>query len=233
MHKPGIPDDLPAPPELWARAATMAAVEAALPSEDFSAFFSVHANGVTHDDAGGNTWTLSLIEDGRAVLYGCDVEASRTRTREPALDLLADAPAWLPLERLASMQRGAELGFVYWHDTGWHRIDYPADLPDDGLASTVGLTADTERLVRHIAQDAVGQRWGGEEVEDDELMEALEETVRLAQDGALEDMVRQARERALSAQSFAWLGHGWEPDVSAALDVAARAGLVNGARGHR
>ncbi|MFI0445601.1 hypothetical protein [Actinomadura sp. 6N118] len=229
-----MPEDLPAPAELWARGATMAAVEAAMPSEVFSSFFSVHANGVTHDDGSGNEWTLSLIEGGRAVLYGCDVEASRTRIQEPGLDLLADAPGWLPLERLASMQRGAELGFVYWHDTGWHRIDYPADVLDDGLASTVGLTADMKRLVLHIAHDAVAQRWGGEEVEeveeDDELMAALDETVRLAQDGALEGMVSQARERALSAQSFQWLGNGWEPDITAALELAARAGLVSGAR---
>ncbi|WP_344586689.1 hypothetical protein [Actinomadura vinacea] len=186
------------------RAATMATVEATIPEEIGDPFFSVHANGVTHDDSGGNQWTLRLIEGGRAVLYGCDHEASKTRHREQPLDLLAGAPRWLPLERLVSLQQGRELGFVYWYESQWHRVAYPADVQDDGLAFTVGGTVDMHKLVLSVADVVLGYKLG-ETIDDaDEQVEmALEETVRQARDSALEEMVQHAREHALSAQSFA------------------------------
>ncbi|MCP9955070.1 hypothetical protein [Actinomadura madurae] len=137
MHRPGRPGDLPEPWELWARGAAMAAVEATIP-EDLNASFLVHSRGVSHDDSGGNEWTLALIEGGRAVLYGCDHEASRTRFREPRLDLLAGAPSWLPLEWLRDLLEADELGFVYWFDGEWTRVEYPADVRDDGLAGHGG-----------------------------------------------------------------------------------------------
>ncbi|KAB2369628.1 hypothetical protein [Actinomadura montaniterrae] len=227
MNKPGTPEDLPSPRELLVRAATMAAVEAAVPHDAYSAFFTVNDDGVGHQDGGGNDWALEPLEGGRAVLYGCDHEMSWTRFHEPPLDLLAGAPGWLPLERLADMQAAKELGFVYWYDGTWHRVDYPDGLRDDGLASTVGGTADVVRLLDHVANDVIGARWGGEEVEEDDgLMAALEETVRAAREGALEETLRRAREGALSAESFAWLSNGWEPDLSAALDIARHAGLT-------
>ncbi|MFD0684145.1 hypothetical protein [Actinomadura fibrosa] len=216
MQRPGTPDELLDPAELWARGGTVAAIEAAaLVSRDFSGCYSVHADGVTWDDSGGNEWTLSLLDGGRAVLYGCDHEGSWTRFREPELDLLEGAPDWLPLDRLTPMQRGAELGFVYWYDGVWHRVDYPADVKDDGLGSTVGEIVDMEELADYVAYYLVGDEWGGggrEEVGE-----------------VLEGMIRQARDRALSAQSFAWLSDGMEPDVAAALDVAAAARLTGGA----
>ncbi|WP_433478548.1 hypothetical protein ACQPZP_16830 [Spirillospora sp. CA-142024] len=228
MQRPERPADLPEPSELWVRAATMAAVEAAIPY-DFSASFSVHSNGVTHDDSGGNEWTLALIEGGRAVLYGCDHEASETRFREPPLDLLADAPHWLPLKRLQYLQDGHELGFVYWYDAEWRRVEYPADVRDDGLASTVGRTVDLQALVFTVADVVFGYKLGESvDADDEETDLALDETIERAQGGALEGMVRRAREQALSAEDFAWFSDRWNLDTTAALQLAHGAGLTPG-----
>lgn len=214
------------------RAATMAAVEALVPDDIGDPFFSLHGDSVTHDDSGGNHWTLTLVADGRAVLSGCDHEASTTRDREPPLDLLADAPPWLPLSRLSVVQQARELGFVYWYDTAWHRIPYAADVRDDGLASTVGRTVDMRKLVGGVSDVVLGYKLGECIDDDDEHAEsALDEAVRRAQDGALEKMVRQARERALAPLSFAWLSGPWDLDTTAALDIARRAGLTHDSTG--
>jgi hypothetical protein len=230
MQKPGNPEELPDPWDLWVRVATMAALEAAI-SPDDAAGFSVRANRVTYDDFGGNEFRLALIEADRAVLYGCDNEMSRTRGRKPPLDLLAGAPGWLPREPLADMQQAHELGFVYWYDGAWERIPYPAEVIDDGLASTAGKAADMRRLVRLASDFLLGYKLG-EQIEDDEdseqLDQALAVVIRRAEQGALVEMVRQARERALSAESFAWLGDHWNLDIASALRLADRAGLTPG-----
>ncbi|MFC0040727.1 hypothetical protein [Actinomadura rayongensis] len=65
MHKPARPEELPAPWTLWSRAAAMAALEAAIPYDGYPTF-ALHGPEVTHDDGGGNTWTL-LRKPNRAV----------------------------------------------------------------------------------------------------------------------------------------------------------------------
>ncbi|MEO3823732.1 hypothetical protein [Actinomadura sp. B10D3] len=211
------------------RGAAMAAVEATIP-EDLNASFLVHSRGVSHDDSGGNEWTLALIEGGRAVLYGCDHEASRTRFREPCLDLLAGAPSWLPLEWLRDLLEADELGFVYWFDGEWTRVEYPAGVRDDGLAGTVGRTMDMQKLVAMVTDVVFGYKLA-EAVgadDDEDVDSALDETIGRARKGALEEMVRQARERALSADGFAWFSERFDLDLTAALRTAQRAGLTPG-----
>lgn len=61
---------------------------------------------------------------------------------------------------------------------------------------------------------------------DEQAESALDETVRRAQYGALEEMVRQAREQAPTPLSFAWLSGPWDLDTTAALYIARRAGLT-------
>lgn len=229
MRSPGSPEELPTPWELWVRVAAMAALERAIPY-DGSTSFSVHARGATHDDGGGNVWTLRLIEGGRAVLHGCDHEVSATRLLKPPLDLLAGAPEWLPLAMLDSLQRGLELGFVYWYDGRWDRVAYPAEVRDDGIASTVGRVVSLDALVQNAANVLLGYRLGetlDEDADDyDEAEQDLDSTIERALGGALEEMIRQARERELSAASFAWLGDRWDLDIDAALRLAHQAGLT-------
>ncbi|POM26427.1 hypothetical protein BTM25_08270 [Actinomadura rubteroloni] len=226
MHKPARPEELPAPWDLWARAAAMAALEAAIPFDGYPTF-ALRGAEVTHDDGGGNTWTLLLTDD-RAVLYGCDHEMSHTR--DAGLDLLSGAPSWLPLDDLADLQKANELGFVYWHDTAWHRVPYPEDLKDDGVAATVGRAADLSTFIHSAADVLLGYKLGetlDEDAEDfDALEEALDEAIHQAQSGALEHLIRAAHARRLSTDDFTWLA-AFPLDLAAALHTAQTAGLTS------
>jgi hypothetical protein len=113
------------PADLWRRWATLSAVHHAIGYED-TWFLSTTAVGLHHDDGGGNWAHLTLVEGGRAVLYGYDHEYSATADADPPLDLLAGAPAWLPWDDLLPYAARDELGYVLWHSDGaWHRVSYP------------------------------------------------------------------------------------------------------------
>lgn len=83
-------------------------------------------------------WTLALRPDGRAIFYGQDVDCSDTIQKGPEpVDLLVNAPLWLPHGRLREMNDSHELGYLYWWERGhWSRAPYPDYVADDGLIAS-------------------------------------------------------------------------------------------------
>ncbi|MEU3017449.1 hypothetical protein ABZ635_08675 [Nocardiopsis sp. NPDC007018] len=127
INIPGRPEDLPPFPVLWARAATLAALEAGGCKNQHAYADSV----VHHDDAGGNEWRLTRVQGGRGVLVGIDHECG------PPFDEstnLYDGPDWLPWTWLAELEDRREQGLAYWWDgESWDRVDYSDDAENDGL----------------------------------------------------------------------------------------------------
>ncbi|MER8188278.1 hypothetical protein [Kitasatospora sp. NPDC094015] len=137
VHRPGQPQDLPPAEELWARWALLAALEATTAYEEHPPRFRtgrwLDDEGLHWDDSGCTWWVLSREGEGRFVLYGED-EASEVKWFEPAIDVLAGGPDWLPYETLRDRIEGREVGCVYWYEQGaWARAPYPDGLADDGL----------------------------------------------------------------------------------------------------
>ncbi|MEU8471913.1 hypothetical protein AB0F30_29085 [Streptomyces sp. NPDC029006] len=137
VHRPGSPEDLPPAEELWARWALLAALEATTEGEERPPRFRtgrwIDDRGLHWDDCGCTWWVLSKEGDGRFVLYGED-EASGIKSYEPAIDVLAGGPDWLPREELRDGYEDREIDCAYWYENGvWARVPYPDDLDDDGL----------------------------------------------------------------------------------------------------
>lgn len=152
IHRPGLPEDLPAPDVLWARWSTIAIVTA----EDDEARGRyptgcwLDGGALRLDDSGCTWWTLVRYDGGRAVLYGED-ESSGVKWHEPPVDMLAGGPDWLPYENLRDLLEGYELGCVYWYEDGaWARAPYPDDLDDDGLDCGMSRFADREKAVDEL-----------------------------------------------------------------------------------
>ncbi|MFJ5221517.1 hypothetical protein [Streptomyces sp. NPDC088400] len=153
IHRPGLPEDLPAPDVLWARWSTIAIVTA---EDDESrgryptGCWLDSRVALRLDDSGCTWWTLVRYDGGRAVLYGED-ESSAVKWHEPPVDMLAGGPDWLPYENLRDLLEGYELGCVYWYESGsWARAPYPDDLDDDGLDCGMGRFADREKAVDEL-----------------------------------------------------------------------------------
>ncbi|GAA3348025.1 hypothetical protein GCM10020358_64930 [Amorphoplanes nipponensis] len=215
--------DLPAPGLLWTRWVTLAAALSALGHRDV---WSVDDAGAHHDDGGGNWSHLTLVADGRAVLYGCDHEYSDTTAADPPLDLLDGAPDWLPWDDLLEHAATDQLGYVLWHDgTGWRRVDYPGG-EQDGLAQTAGAVLDAEATVAELV-DFVFE-WGEHDVD----TPGERASVRAA---AGELLAAGARGDIDGAALTALLGRltGPAPDAAAGRAVAARGGLTPGAAAPR
>ncbi|MEV7543974.1 hypothetical protein [Streptomyces sp. NPDC089915] len=137
IERPGRPEDLPAAELLWARWALTAVLEASEKGENTPFVHRSGAwiddEGLHLDDSGCTWWTLAPMGGGRYALYGED-ESSAVKWHKPAIDMLAQAPDWLPFERLRDLLEGWELGCVYWYEDGaWARAPYPQGLDDDGL----------------------------------------------------------------------------------------------------
>lgn len=136
IERPGRPENLPAAEVLWARWALVAVLEATAEAEEDGIHRIgtwIDERGLHLDDCGCTWWTLAPMGHERYVLYGED-ESSDVKWHEPAIDMLAQAPDWLPFERLRYLLKGNELGCVYWYENGaWARAPYPAELEDDGL----------------------------------------------------------------------------------------------------
>ncbi|WP_030295864.1 hypothetical protein [Streptomyces katrae] len=184
IHRPGRPGDLPAAELLWARWAFVAVLEATTEAEGHG----IHRTGhwidgarLRLDDAGCTWWTLARMGQGRFVLYGED-ESSDVKWHEPAVDMLAKAPDWLPYETLRDLLEGWELGCVYWYENGaWARAPYPADLKDDGLDCGMSRFVEREEVLRLLAGHGPGAG---------ELLEAAE-NYRLTP-GALDALVAES-----------------------------------------
>ncbi|MEU9122716.1 hypothetical protein AB0C96_23105 [Streptomyces sp. NPDC048506] len=156
MHRPSEPEDLDHPERLWARAATLAVVAAAVDDWDE---FSFGAHGLQcWNDGGAYWWRLKLYDDGRALLCGQDSDGSYTHDGGRQIDFLAGGPAWLPWERLRHDAEGNLFGFVYWwQDGSWARAPYPEKLPDDGLAMAMSWVAPGDAAVGRIVDDLVAR----------------------------------------------------------------------------
>ncbi|MFH8680053.1 hypothetical protein [Streptomyces lydicus] len=154
MHRPSVPGDLDRPERVWARAATLAVVAAAMDDGDE---FSWGEQGLECWNGGGSYWwRLKLLEGGRALLCGQDSDGSYTHDGDRQIDFLAGGPEWLPRDRLHHDAQGNLLGFVYWwQDGAWARAPYPEKLPDDGLAMALSWAAPGEDAVRRIVDDLV------------------------------------------------------------------------------
>ncbi|MEV7382756.1 hypothetical protein [Streptomyces lydicus] len=154
MHRPSVPGDLDRPERVWARAATLAVVAAAMDDGDE---FSWGEQGLECWNGGGSYWwRLKLFEGGRALLCGQDSDGSYTHDGDRQIDFLAGGPEWLPWERLRHDADGNLFGFVYWwQDGAWARAPYPEKLPDDGLEMAVSWAAPGEDAVRRIIDDLV------------------------------------------------------------------------------
>ncbi|MGW1992835.1 hypothetical protein [Embleya sp. NPDC001921] len=140
--RPGLPENLDPPEQLWTRAAAtvlLALTKSPRLSSDYS-----HDEGELGFWHSNGTWTLVLRPDGRALLYGQDVDCSDTTyVGDEPVDLLAGAPSWLPAETLRPLIDGYEMGYLYWWEPGalaWGRASYPDFVEDDGLAASFDAT---------------------------------------------------------------------------------------------
>ncbi|WP_030243163.1 hypothetical protein [Streptomyces sp. NRRL S-350] len=155
VHRPGLPEDLPPAEELWARWALLAALEATTEYEERPPRFRtgrwIDGQALHWDDCGCTWWVMSKEGDGRFVLYGED-EAGDVQWHEPAIDMLAGGPDWLPYEALRDGLEGREVGCVYWYENGaWARAPYPDDLGDDGLDCGMSYFIDRSEVVAELA----------------------------------------------------------------------------------
>jgi hypothetical protein len=212
--------DLPAPGLLWTRWATLAA---ALTGIGYPDVWYVDDRGAHHDDHGGGWARLALLDGARAVLFGYDRDHSATASAEPPLDLLTDAPGWLPWDDLTPHADEDRLGFVVWHAEGrWSRTRY-RDGVTDGLVDIAGAVLSNENTLRELAE-IVGE-WGQYDVagpdERDEVRAASERLLSAAVRG---EVTGGAFERLL--------GRLTEPalDLKAALSAAGRGGITTGTR---
>lgn len=147
MHTPSRPEDLDHPELLWARAVTMAMVDAACST---STEFSLDDEGLwCHSTGAGGWWRLTVLDGERAVFCGQDPDGSHTHAAGEQIDFLAGGPAWLPWELLRDDAAGNLFGFVYWWEGGaWHRIPYPDELREDGLDGAAPGSARTRSSSR-------------------------------------------------------------------------------------
>jgi hypothetical protein len=159
INRPGLPGDLPSAEVLWARWALVAALEATTADEQAGHHRTgnwVDDEGLHLDDCGCTWWGFAQRGEGRYVLFGED-ESSCVKWHEPAVDMLADAPDWLPHEELQDLLKGCQLGCVYWYENGtWARAPYPATLDDDGLDCGMSRFADRKKVLWTIGDEDHG-----------------------------------------------------------------------------
>ncbi|WP_203856717.1 hypothetical protein [Plantactinospora mayteni] len=192
-------EELDPPETLWIRGAVRAVDDAALGAQDVK----VDDDGLEWNGPDGiRKWRLILIEGNRALLYGHHVFDSHTLNHKPAIDLLADCPKWLPVQRLRSLMDETGIGFVYWWVNGaWRYSDYPGEFVDDGLYGGVQDVTSDQFIVDYGSQDR------------GRLTAFLERAKRRDVDEAAVEALFSGSDRA---------------DVAAALACARRAGLVVG-----
>ncbi|CAL9556344.1 hypothetical protein SUDANB121_04559 [Nocardiopsis dassonvillei] len=212
FHRPGRAGDLPPLPDLWARAALLAALP---PRPTYTA----DGEGVIRfDDGAGSRCELVPVAGGRAVLTG--TERHCDEHIHTGVDPLDGAPGWLPWTRLADHEIDRPPGLAYWWDgSAWNRIDYDDRVEDDGLS----------RLVGHLADDASVRTWiaAGLDVPADlapELDSLVTDLLARARSARL---TREEVDRALALYARC-PGYRGNTDAPAALAAAARLGLTPG-----
>ncbi|GIJ50983.1 hypothetical protein Val02_78690 [Virgisporangium aliadipatigenens] len=217
MHQPGIPADLDTPARMWARAATLAVLAAAGLSFDE---MTLSDRGVYSWWGGGSVWwRLTLAPGGEAVLVGQDSDASSTHPAAGggARDLLAGMPDRLAYPGLRADLDDFLVCFAYWFTDGsWHRVDYPAEVLDDGLKGAVGCLHDDAGAVRHaLEMNGLDHH--------PEAEAAIDGFLRLAHGRAVDADAVSSMVTLVAAASPDFEGE--RPDTGKALEVAQRAGL--------
>ncbi|MFE0426960.1 hypothetical protein, partial [Streptomyces sp. NPDC058953] len=132
--EPRIPAQLGRPERMWQRAVVLVLIAVTRTARPV---FRLGDRELSCSHSNGG-WTLALLPDGKAIFYGQDVDCSDTTYEgDKPVDLLADAPDWLPQQRLRELNDGYELGYLYWWEEGrWRRAPYPDYVEDDGLAAS-------------------------------------------------------------------------------------------------
>lgn len=214
MHAPSRPEDLDRPDLLWARAATLAVLDAACGDRTE---FAVDDDGVwCHSTGAGGWWRLTVLDGARAVFCGQDPDGSHTHVDGRQIDFLAGGPAWLPWDLLREDAAGNLFGFVYWwQDGAWHRIPYPEELSEDGLDGAAPWAGSHEEFLE-LAVDSRDVPYAQRQ----NLAEAVERFVAAARE-------RTADEAAVAALLAPARGvDGPAPRLDVALGLAARAGIL-------
>lgn len=214
MHTPSRPEDLEHPELLWARAVTMALVDAACSSRTE---FSLDDEGLwCHSTGAGAWWRLTVLDGGRAVFCGQDPDGSHTHLGGEQIDFLAGGPDWLPWDLLRDDAAGNLLGFVYWWEDGaWQRIPYPDELSEDGLEGAAPWVGSQEEFL-------------GLAVSSYDVPYQLERKLT----GVVARFAALARERKADAQDVTALlapartEDRPAPRLDVALDLATRAGIL-------
>ncbi|MFJ3925297.1 hypothetical protein [Streptomyces sp. NPDC090022] len=223
IHRPGRPGDLPAAEVLWARWALVAVWEATAEAEGQGVHRTGHwidDEGLHLDDCGCTWWTMSAMGEGRYVLYGED-ESSGVKWHEPAVDMLAQGPDWLPYEELRHRLDGGELGCVYWYENGaWARAPYPEDLGDDGLDCGMRRFVDRPEVLAVLT--STDQERGRLDAD------AAAELLEAAEAGRLDPRVLESLFTAAGAAGGSEPADP-DPDLPAMRRALDRAGLTSGA----
>ncbi|MGW4205620.1 hypothetical protein [Streptomyces sp. NPDC004726] len=133
-NEPEIPAQLGRPERMWQRAVVLVLIAVTRTARPVFRLGDCELS-CSHSNGG---WTLALRPDGKAIFYGQDVDCSDTTYRgDKPVDLLVNAPDWLPLEQLRELNESYELGYLYWWERGqWGRAPYPGFVADDGLAAS-------------------------------------------------------------------------------------------------
>ncbi|MFI1016206.1 hypothetical protein [Streptomyces sp. NPDC020965] len=133
-NEPAIPAQLGGPERMWERAVVLVLIDVTRTARPV---FRLGDRELSCSHSNGG-WTLALRSGGRAIFYGQDVDCSDTTYRgDKPVDLLVNAPDWVPVDRLRELNDGYELGYLYWWEEGrWARAPYPGYVEDDGLAAS-------------------------------------------------------------------------------------------------
>ncbi|MEU9606571.1 hypothetical protein [Streptomyces sp. NPDC048057] len=133
-NEPLVPAQLGRPERMWQRAVVLVLIAVTRTTRPV---FRLGDRELSCSHSNGG-WTLSLHSDGKAIFFGQDVDCSDTTYQgDKPVDLLANAPDWLPHDRLRELNDGYELGYLYWWEEGaWARAPYPDYVADDGLAAS-------------------------------------------------------------------------------------------------
>jgi hypothetical protein len=228
LHRPGHPGELPDAQLLWARWAAVAVAtydrDEEREAQHHRSGYWIDDDGLHWDDCGCTWWVLKWFGEGRALLVGED-ESSEVKRHEPAIDLMAGAPEWLPRHYLQDLIDAYMVGCIYWFDEGaWHRAPYPDDLADDGLDCGI-----SNLTTRADAVDEIAEQWEFDHT-DAGMAEQCDQLVATAERGAVTEQALRsfsADMTRLAAQYYPEDEH--EPrtdsDLAAMFALARRAGL--------
>ncbi len=124
MHTPSRPEDLDHPELLWARAVTMALVDAACNADTE---FALDDDGLwCHSTGACGWWRLTVLDGGRAVFCGQDPDGSHTHVGGEQIDFRGNSCGTTPPETSSASSTGGRTApgtgsrtRRNWARTGW------------------------------------------------------------------------------------------------------------------